>query len=151
MSMFENYNNDLTDYVPNNLSYRGKKIYPYPIPYTEYNVEGDIVGYYWYYGDTVNLVFEINGETTIEDRLEYVDASDTVEGMKAKIDIYNFRYENIYSYTTDASTEITLSIGKDLSDKMIKGIYYITLTLMDETTQTYIPLFKDKDCTVTVK
>ena len=151
MSMFENYNNDLTDYVPNNLPYKCQKIYPYPIPYTEYNAEGDIVGYYWYYGDTVNLVFEIDGETTVEDKLEYVDVSDTLEGMKAKIDIYNFRYENIYSYTTDASTEITLSIGKDLSNTMIKGIYYITLTVFDETTQTYIPLFKDKDCTVTVK
>ena len=213
MSMFDNYNNQNTDYIPNNIPYDNKKVFSYPTPYTEYNVEGDKIGYYWYYGDTVNLTFDISGELTLEsnsiiyyipsqypttltvgelnnkaynvvdlvswtltailedeglteyiwtedeifsaptegDKAVYITASEYIKGMDAKIDIYNFRFENIYSTIIPAQNEITLSIGKDLSEQLVKGTYYITLTLIDKTTQTYIPLFKNKECTVDVR
>lgn len=215
--MYENYNNKLTDYIPNNLTYDGKSPQRYPIPYTEYNVDGDIVGYYWYYGDTVNLVFDIDGELTVEsnsiiysisgqfpttetegelnqkaynvidliswtlssitevgaeqiiynwtqdetfeaptegDKKVYITASDYIKGMVAKIQIHNFRYEIVYTEEKkieENPNEIILSIGKDLSNKLVKGTYYITLTLIDEAVQCYIPLLKDKECIVTVR
>lgn len=34
-------------------------------PFEEYNAEGQLVGYYWYYGDTVNLQFTIDGEISV--------------------------------------------------------------------------------------
>ena len=37
MGMFDNYNNQNTDYIPNNLGYAGKRPMAYPIPYVEYN------------------------------------------------------------------------------------------------------------------
>lgn len=209
MSMFDNYNDDNTNYIPNNMGYAGKKPLAYPIPYVEYNAEGEQSGYYWYYGDTVNLVFDLIGELTVEqdaivyfitgqhpttdtvgelnqkaynindliswtctaiddttyiwtqdeeftypenaERGIYVPAAKYINGMIAKIKMFNFRFEEVYSFTADAKNEVVLSIGKDLSEKLIRGTYYITLTLIDETTQTYLPLFKDKECVITVK
>ena len=40
MGMFDNYNNQNTNYIPNNMGYAGQKPLAYPIPYAEYNVEG---------------------------------------------------------------------------------------------------------------
>lgn len=213
MGMFDNYNNQNTNYIPNNMGYAGQKPLAYPIPYAEYNVEGQQTGYYWYYGDTVNLTFNLIGEltvetgsivyyqsgqapttetegqvgqraynvydliswtcTAIEEEYEettyiwtqdqqftypddgqkgvYVPAARYVNGMTAQIKIYNFRFEEVYSFTTEARDKVTLSIGKDLSEKLIRGTYYITLTLVNETNQTYLQLFKDKECVITVK
>ena len=213
MGMFDNYNNQNTNYIPNNLGYACRKPMAYPIPYAEYNAEGEQSGYYWYYGDTVNLVFDLIGELTVEsgtkiytvtgqeptentvgeigdcaynltDKISwslstitidgnktkygwvqnetyenpptgeqqvYISVADYVAGMEALIKLYNFRYEEVYSYTTEATSDITLSIGRELSEKLIKGTYYITLTLVDKTVQNYIPIFRDKECVITVK
>lgn len=212
MGMFDNYNNQNTDYIPNNLGYACRKPMAYPIPYVEYNTEGEQSGYYWYYGDTVNLVFELTGEVTVEgdsilyfisgeepsedtegeigqkaynlndliswtcvgiiddgiityvwnkddefiypetgEKGVYIPASKYINGMTAIAKIYNFRFEEVYSEEFDASNEITLSIGRELSEKLIKGTYYITLTLVDKTVQNYIPIFRDKECVITVK
>lgn len=74
MRMFSNYQDLAANYTPNNLRYE------FPIlshcsklcssdktkPYEEYNVEGELVGYFWNYGDTLNLDFSIDGEVTVE-------------------------------------------------------------------------------------
>ena len=214
MGMFDNYNNQNTNYIPNNLTYDGKSPQSYPIPYTDYNAEEEKIGYYWYYGDTVNLSFDITGEMTVEsnsiiyyisgqyptintvgelnqkaynvadllswtltaievdeglteyiwtaddefenpqegDKQVYITASDYIRGMTAQIKIHNFRYEVVYTEEQKVnSNEVTLSIGKDLSDKLVKGTYYITLTLIDEAVQSYIPLLKDKECVIDVR
>ena len=75
MGMFSNYEDLSQDYVPNNL----KPIQPpkpfncvqmqscEPIkPYEEYNDKGELIGYWWYCGNTVTFEFNIVGEITIE-------------------------------------------------------------------------------------
>ena len=57
----------------------------------------------------------------------------------------------IFTVNMPASNNITLTIGEELSKQMIKGIYYLTLTVYSDDLQTYIPILKDKDCIITVK
>lgn len=73
-NMFDNYDNLSNEYIPNNLSYNypikkcPSKLKPCKpsIPFEERNAQGELIGYYWHEGDTVNLRFEINGEITVE-------------------------------------------------------------------------------------
>lgn len=74
MGMFLNYENIESNYVPNNLvrSYGIGKSYTKldPIqaskPYEEYNSKGELIGYSWRYGESINLEFNIDGEVTVE-------------------------------------------------------------------------------------
>lgn len=75
MGMFLNYHNIADNYKPNNLmcSFPVGKSYTKldPIeaskPYEEYDSKGNLIGYYWRQGETINLEFNIDGEVTISD------------------------------------------------------------------------------------
>ena len=74
MGMFLNYQNLAENYMPNNLV----KAFPQhqidtkldPLeaskPYEDYNTKGELTGYFWRYGETLNLEFNIDGEITVE-------------------------------------------------------------------------------------
>ena len=74
IDMFTNYQNLSEYYIPNNLSKSFDKPQSYtkldPIagskPYELYNAKGELEGYYWYYGNLLNLEFNIDGEITVE-------------------------------------------------------------------------------------
>ena len=40
------------------------------LPYEDYDSDGNLVGYYWHYGDTVELDIEITGEVVAENEEE---------------------------------------------------------------------------------
>lgn len=73
--MFLNYNNIANNYIPNNLvcSFPVGKSYTKldPVkaskPYEELDSKGNLIGYSWKYGETLNLEFNIDGEITVED------------------------------------------------------------------------------------
>lgn len=55
------YDEDITTNELCNVNhYRGEQ------PYGDYNALGELDGYYWNYGDTINLSFHIDGELTVE-------------------------------------------------------------------------------------
>lgn len=205
MGMFTNYDMNSTTCPLK----EPKEQYCNNVPYAEYNAEGELVGYYWYYGDTVNLQFNVSGEVTVDkssiiydihgqtpdentvgeidqraynlidliswactaisgdiytwtqdeeftyptdgDKLYYITAKELLKQMTAKVCLYNFRYELIQTFNAVGSNLITVSIDKELSDKLIKGIYYITLTMTDDKSNTYIPVIRDKECVINVK
>ncbi len=74
MGMFLNYQNIADNYIPNNLinafplKVRDSKLSPTDAskPYEEYNTKGELDGYFWRYGDTLNLEFDLDGEITLE-------------------------------------------------------------------------------------
>ena len=75
MGMFLNYQNIADNYIPNNLqtafphNVAESKLNPLDAskPYEEYDVKGNLCGYFWRYGETLNLEFQIDGEITVED------------------------------------------------------------------------------------
>ena len=74
MGMFLNYHNIDSNYRPNNLinafpsKMNSSKLDPLDAskPFEEYNTKGELTGYFWRYGETLNLEFNIDGEITIE-------------------------------------------------------------------------------------
>lgn len=108
LDMFKNYQYISDIYVPNNL-YKCKdkpesytKLYPVNIgkPYELYNAKGELEGYFWRYGDSINLEFTLLGEITFEDGSgtgNYINAADFLRDKTIVIDLYNFRLEKIYS------------------------------------------------------
>ena len=74
MGMFLNYQNIADNYRPNNLISAfpvGKsctKLDPMDAskPYEEFNAKGELIGYSWLYGSTVNLEFNIDGSITVD-------------------------------------------------------------------------------------
>lgn len=47
------------------------------------------------------------------------------------VDIYNFRWENLMSFTNDNSSTIDISINDDVNKKLLKGVYYCTVFIVD--------------------
>lgn len=224
-SMFDSYDNLQKNYIPDNQK---PKPIPGPVapcrpkfPYEEYDAEGKLIGYFWNYGDTVTLQFNIDGFITVEDnaiiyteptqeptkytpgeidqriyniidlkswtctaienahnyntnediliyiwtqdaeftypiqlhsrRNIYLSASEYLKNKTAQVRLYNFRMEQIYVDTFKAVNPIVMTIDKELSDKMVKGVYYCSLTIYDENDRLVATLFNDKDCVLTVK
>lgn len=165
MGMFSNYEDLADNYVPNNLRPNPPKcdyksncnLEPCKPnkPYEEYNAEGQLIGYFWYYGNSVNLEFNINGEVTYEGSEDYITAKDFLSDKLATIKLYNFRREEIVEKVYDLSTlpdptSVTFVIDEGLSKKLVKGVYYITLTISDKTGFN-TTIFYQEDCNLFVK
>ena len=150
MSIFSNYidNNNQnieTTYTPPQFNLiRSNKPY---ISYDEYGIQD---GYFWYYGDIINLEFTIEGNVTDEENSTYQTADDFLQGKQIVVTLYNFRFEVVDEKVFDGNTTITYEINKELSDKLIPGVYYATLKVIQDTATIYT-LFGPNDCVLTVK
>lgn len=160
IDMFTNYQNLSENYIPNNLSKNKTKprsytkLNPCEItkPYELYNAKNELEGYYWYYGNTINLEFDIDGEVLDingNGTGEFVSAKDYLVDKIATLNIYNFRMNIIYSKTISAAETIHISIDKELSEKMVKGIYYCSLEISNN--NSHETIFNAKDCKFLVK
>lgn len=213
MGMFLNYDNIAKNYVPNNLmcSFPVGKSYTKlnPVnsskPYEEYDFKGDLVGYFWRYGETLNLEFNIDGEITVEDdaivltsaglvpsdsegninqrayntidkrswtcsninndkrewaeddvftypefgNSVYFTAEEYLKDKKVDVTLYNFRMEPIHTEIFSGASKIIFKIDSELSKKLTKGIYYCSLTVINDSI--CLPIFNSSDCKLLVK
>ena len=56
-----------------------------------------------------------------------------LEGKTAQVTISNFRVEEMCSFDTQASDVISIFIDKETSLKLLKGVYYSTVKIFDNT------------------
>ncbi len=160
IDMFSNYQNLSDSYIPNNLSSNKcqpesyTKLNPCELtkPYELYDAKGELEGYYWYYGNSINLEFEIDGEVLDVNGNgtgEYVSAKDYLADKVATINIYDFRMNVIYSKSISASNNIIITIDPELSMRMVKGIYYCSLEVSNS--KSHETIFDSTDCKFLVK
>ena len=213
--MFLNYQDIARNYTPNNLikEYEVPKSYTKldpsvaSMPYECYNAKGELEGYCWYYGDILNLEFNIDGEITVgtdsilykasgqvpndhtvgsvgqkiynivdlrswecvgfsnnkyewaedaeftyplcADKSVYISAQNYLKDKNILFKIYNFRYEEIYTQGFTGSSKIIVPITRELSEKLLKGIYYCSLSVHSGETNQVI--FAPQDCKLIVK
>ena len=101
-------------------------------PYEVVDARGVLTGYFWYYGNSVDLTWDIVGEvTTTQDN--YVDVVDMVKYLIITATIYDWKMckvEEVKLIPTieDNKASVTLSINGELSQKLVKGVYEISLT-----------------------
>lgn len=79
----------------------------------------------------------------------YFSAKQYLEGRNAEITIYNFRMEPIYTAILPAQPVVILPIDKELSSKLVRGIYYCSLKITDSST--CFTIFDVNDCILNVK
>ena len=123
MGMFLNYHNIADNYKPNNLmcSFPVGKSYTKldPIeaskPYEEYDAKGNLIGYYWRQGETINLEFNIDGEVTIADtKLIYVVTGQyPTEQTVGKINEKAYNLADMRSWTCTSITDDTYTWTED--------------------------------------
>ena len=152
MGMFDSYETLNNNYVPQNK----KPIPPCspensvfePLrprkPYEEINAKGELIGYYWYYGDTVNLDFTIEGDI-------YGSVESFLQDKVIRIELYNFRGELITFKTFEGSTNVIFPIDEELSKKLVKGTYTCSLSVLNSLTGMNKTLIHQEDCTLIVK
>ena len=154
MRMFSNYQNLADNYKPNNLTYmfpstmNCSKLNPLDgsKPYEEYDAKGELVGYFWHYGDTLNLDFTIDGEITVEDNALILYAhgqvpSETTEGVIGQrcynvVDFKSWTCEGLdgtsfcwlldddFIYPETANRNVYMSAEEYLKDKKIDVVIY---------------------------
>lgn len=156
MGMFLNYHNIASNYTPNNLvcSFPVGKSYTKldPVktskPYEEYNTKGELIGYFWHYGESINLEFNIDGEITVEtDAIVLYNTGEVPnEFTKGKITqkayniadkkswtctsvienplTYIWTQDNEFSYNEDGTRSIYIDATDYLKDKHIEITLY---------------------------
>lgn len=164
MGMFDGYDSLAGNYAPSNLKPPIKPNKPcnnkldpkHPNkPFEDYNAEGELIGYWWYYGNTLDLEFTIEQEVVFEGSDTYITAEDFMKSVKPNvvINLYNFRREIIFTLTTPEveDTVIKFPITEELSKSLVPGTYYCSLTLVKEEIDYTDTIVKLEDCTLTVK
>ena len=159
MSMFDTYKELPEGYIPNNIKPTDNLSCAYPTnklepcrptkPYEEYNTEGQLIGYYWYYGDEVNLEFNISGELTLLTDEYFIQLNELLSSKKAVIRLLDFRNNIIVEKVLDASTNVVFQVDKELSKQLVRGVYYCTLTIVGDDFQKTI--FSNEDAVFNVK
>lgn len=67
-SMFDSYDNLSKNYIPSNMNFKKNEAQTSTSnkPYEEVNELGEVVSYFWYEGDTVDLAIDLYGELTVD-------------------------------------------------------------------------------------
>lgn len=90
-------------------------------PYEVLNSDGTLKGYFWYYGNSVDLVFDIIGEITLEDNDYYLDISQVINTLEVSATLYNHRHESILYFSNGLDAEYPLKMKlKSLEDSSEK-------------------------------
>lgn len=115
-------------------------------PYEEYNAEGQLVGFWWNYGNSVNLEFELSGYVTIEEADTYVPVREFIKDKNIQITLYNFRHEEITTrfYSGSDYQTITYSEAHNVNKRTI-GVYYTHRTETDPETGEVISVYEPVD------
>lgn len=171
--MFDNYNNPLHGKdceekpLPTNkpeqrpcscVSNRPNK------PFESYNEKGDVIGYWWYEGDTIALEFTIDGEIIIDQKVveningedvirivpTYIPVEDFIKNKVLTFTMYNFRGEPIITKDFESSLDVAFNIDGEYTKLLTKGSYTVSLTLWDGETFNKT-IYSKEDCVITIK
>ena len=144
MSMFDNYENLNSDYIPYNIQLdvpTRRNKYTNELPRKEFNKAGEFVGYSWDYGDTLILTFYIQPIVKVEENAIVYDVAGQVP-LNSTVGEFHQRAYNTadlrvwvcetydqteyvwkeqceFTYPRCGTKEIVLPIGIDLSQKKV--------------------------------
>ena len=79
--------------------------------------------------EDIDLIYPINGDKIIEINTDMID-------NHIELDIYNFRWEKIYSKTGETGkSNIVLQIDEEMSEILKPSVYYVIVKICSEETQ----------------
>lgn len=154
--MFENFQNIPTSYTPNNYQKQYPNIQDSNIepvnpnkPYELKNIKGEIIGYFWYYGNSVNLTFDIEGVYTNGN--SYTEVADYLQNCTLTATIFDLKWNIAHQEAlTPIGNTATLSLNNEKSSKLVKGKYTIQLVATHPTGYNET-IFGTNDCILEVR
>ena len=166
MAMFDNYNNSTnlnTSFTPNIYAPQYPPVKtPNQImqnnpnkPYEVIDNRGNLTGYFWYYGNSVDLIWDIVGEVTSQISDTYLNVRDIIKYQIITATIYDWKCQvvetiRLIPQMDGDNVTVILPIKGELSQKMVKGIY--TISLVASNAQGYNEtLFDTGVCTFEVR
>lgn len=150
-SMFENYQYIPEGYTPNNVRYNAVVPQQVKYPLVSYNKFDEPIGFTWNYGDSIYLEFNTTGNV-VYDELGYTeDAEMYLQGKKFKLNVYNVRGEVCAQCECDARTQVRILSDSFYPDSLVKGVYHLQLTLIDEDNNILTTLLGWDDCIIYIK
>ena len=160
-NMFTNYQLTPDDYIPNNLHEDSRIPQTPKYPLVAYDGNDQPIGYTWNYGDSVYLEFTTTGYVTYEnsDILPSGSSSDGfmedaetyLRGKKFKVELYDFRYNVVAQCEGDAAPVVRVLSDSFYPQSLVKGVYQLKFTLIDEKNSLYITMIDGKDCTIYIR
>ena len=81
----------------------------------------------------------------------YITAQDFLSDKQITVQLYNFRHELITSKLFNGTTEVRFDIDKKLSDSLVKGVYYCSLTVWNQDETYNQTIFQQEETTLIVK
>ena len=131
-NMFISYDRIPDNYIPDNMHIPNNDLYvPQQRPLEEYNAKGEFIGFSWHHNDHIILQFVTTGIVKYDNEY-YESAEDYLKDKVFEINLYNFRYECISTTIIESSADLTLALEDDLALSLVPGIYYMSVTLVDE-------------------
>lgn len=171
--MFDNYKNPLHEddceekQIPtnkpelNNCICNSNKLRK---PFESYDEEGNVIGYWWYEGDTIALEFIIDGEILLDQKIveningedvirivpTYIPVEDFIKNKVLTFTMYNFRGEPVITKDFEGSVDIAFNIDGEYTKLLTNGTYTVSLTLWDGETFNKT-IYSREDCIITIK
>ena len=154
MDMFENYRLTPKTYIPNNICCNERIPVDPKYPLVAYNNQGEAIGYTWNYGDSVYLEFETTGNVVYDDDTSNgftEDASVYLQGKKFQLYLYDFRYNVVAQCTCNAAPIVRILSDSFYPCSLVKGVYHMKLTLIDENDNILTTLLDGEDGIIYIK
>lgn len=79
----------------------------------------------------------------------FIDAKSYMKDKTLTFNIYNFRMDQVFTQSIAGTNNFKILIDKELSNKLVKGIYYCSLSVAGKSTSETI--FSTSDCKLLVK
>lgn len=161
MDMFENYRLTPDDYIPSNLHYDNRVPTKPKYPLVAYNIKDEPIGYTWNYGDSICLEFTTTGNVVYDNQdvlpgtsikggfME--DAETYLQGKIFRLEFYDFRYNVVACCSFDAAPFVRVLSESFQSIALVKGVYHLKLTLLDNKEKQLATLLSGDDCIIYIK
>ena len=72
---------------------------------------GILKGYFWYYGNSVDLVFNLKGQISLTGMDAYITVNQLLKSLMFTGTIYDFRHSKILEFSNDPSAEYRLEVN----------------------------------------
>ena len=173
--LFDNFTHVNTAMRPANVTQKypsiNKPQAPFEVPnpnkpFENRAMDGTLKGYFWYAGNSVELVFDVSG-TIVLDNGYYMNSAEVLEGLLITFSIFDHRHASVIQFTNygagqpleytlthndvgEVSGKIIISIDHEDSQKLPKGVYTCQLTVSHPSGY-YETLFDTSTCTFEVR
>ena len=115
----------------------------YPDPINIFNIKGDLVGYSWNYGDSVELSIYLNNTVLHSDKNHLDLFEKYLDGKEVEVNFTDMRGNVVYTFYTPAKLHTTLKLNYSEETMIERNEYKCSLVLINPYDLSRINLLKE--------